>query len=169
MVREQYGKKRIKIYVLLVAVLFIGLGSIAIFSRNSMKDANVMVKSVLGCSSADTIEKCIYAALVDDSPRIQLEYPSMTYLKKFDIVISYYPAVAECCKITSGLGKTSLRKLYLKDGNKISYYVPDDIDKFTADKVSLAFYDGNQKLMENHEIFIEYDRDAEQFEIFEIF
>lgn len=161
-------EKKRKICVLLVMVLCIGFVGIAIASMHIKKNEKRIVKSILEHASADTIEKGIFVALADDSPRVQLEYPSMTFLKKFDVIISYYPADAVYCKIISELGKTSLKKLNLKEGNLISYYFPDNLDNFITDKVSLTFYDENQRLLEVHEISVVYDRDAEQFEIFEI-
>lgn len=143
----------------------------AISNKIVKENENTMVKSVLECANADTLKKSFYMVLSDDTARIQLEYPSMiSYLgiKKFDILVSYFPANAVYCKISSDLGKTSLRKLYLKKGNQISYYFPDNLNNFIVDTISLAFYDENQKLIENHEISIAYDKDAEQFEIFEI-
>lgn len=164
------SKNGIKKCVWIVLVL-IGFGSMAISNRTAKENEKTMVKSVLECANADTLKEGFYVALSDDTARIQLEYPSMiSYLeiKKFDILISYYPANAVYCKISSDLGKTSLSKLYLKQGNQISYYFPDHLDNFIVDTVSLAFYDENQKLMEDHKISIAFDKDAEQFEIFEI-
>lgn len=104
-----------------------------------------------------------------DDVEINLEYPSkVSYpgIKQFDIKISYYPPIAVYCNISSDLGSTSSDKINLENENQIIYYFPNTVGTFELDTISFEFYDENDQLVAETKICVEYDKDKNQYLIF---